>query len=109
PWTLIASALPRTPPSAPNATEREIALQASATFSIRPLKSPLALGKRRRSSIRNRVNVVRLAIIMVTSRFASNRVDWSSLGDQRRNRMRLGDPGTHLGDYWLIVLLTEDR
>src|SRR3569833_662861 len=53
-----AAALPNTPPKAPNATAREMLLQASATLKITLLKSPLASGYRRRSSIRNWVKVV---------------------------------------------------
>ncbi len=68
PCTLMA---PPTSPwpaaSAPQATLRAIDLQASATFRIRLLKSPLACGKRRRSSIRNWVRVRRCGVVMAVS------------------------------------------
>ena len=47
------------PPSSPIATDRAIALQANATSKINELKSPLDPGKRRRSSIKYWVRVVR--------------------------------------------------
>jgi len=53
----LAATPPGPPSSAPKATERAIALQASATSSSSALKSPLALGKRRRCSIRYCVRV----------------------------------------------------
>ena len=57
PCTLTApacgtAAAPSESPSSPKATMRAIALQASETSRISALRSPLAAGKRRRSSIR---------------------------------------------------------
>src|SRR3990167_2128413 len=51
-------------PRSPKATVRAIALQASATSSSSALKSPLALGKRRRCSIRYCVRVKRRRVVI---------------------------------------------